>query len=631
MKIKIKQKGIFYIAILFLISACAKIVAPTGGPKDEKPPVIVSSNPPNYSVNFSGGQIKIEFDEFIQLKDLNQNLIVSPPLEEKPTVTVKGKTLNIKLISELRDSTTYNIYFGSSVQDYNEGNAIENFQYILSTGKYIDSLSIEGKVLNAFNLLPEEGVFVMLYSNFSDSVPMKMIPEYISKTDKEGFFRINNIRKEAFKLFALQDANRNYLYDLNNEGIAFSDSAVKFKLETETLIDTVFVHDSLLADPDKRIIDSIYIPSQQMSADTIDSDTTALVKDSLVVISHKPIDTIITRIRPYFPVPLYYMMFFNEDKETQYLANSKREDKRKLELMFNQPIKDSLSLELIDTTIESSWFIKETNLTNDTIFYWLTDSLLYNRDDLKTTITYQKEDSNLIYQWTTDTLSFRYFEPKKQKGQVPDTTLNIHLNVKNKTTFELDKNITLKFNTPISFDDTSKINMYTKKDTLEKPLKFRLVKDSVISRKYILSHDFNEDSYYRLEVYPGAFKDIYGMVNDTSVIEFNTQKLDYYGKILANITGIDSTFQVIAQIVTAQKDTEKVYREKLIQNDQIIEFGYLPPKEFIFKIIIDQNFNGKWDTGEYLKHLQPEEVYYYDNPIKIRSNWDIEISMQLKK
>ncbi|MFO7827113.1 MAG: Ig-like domain-containing protein [Bacteroidales bacterium] len=631
MKLKNKYAGLFLIAILFLISSCAKIVAPTGGPKDEEPPTIISSNPQNYSVNFSDDQIKIEFDEFIQLKDLNQNLIVSPPLEETPEVTVKGKTLNIEFLSELKDSTTYNIYFGSSVQDYNEGNPIENFQYVFSTGAYIDSLSIEGKVLNAFNLIPEEDVFVMLYSDFSDSVPMKKIPEYISKTDEEGFFRINNIRNEKFKLFSLRDANKNYLYDLNNEGIAFSDSVVQFKLETETIIDTVFVHDSLLTDPDEMVVDSIYIPSQQFSADSIVTDSSEFVNDSLVVITHKPIDTIITRIRPYFPVPLYYLMFFNEDKETQYLANSKRDDKRKIELMFNKPIKDSLILELLDTTIESSWYIKETNITNDTIFYWLTDSSLYNSPDLNTTISYQKEDSNLVYHWTTDTINFRYFEPKQQKGQVPDTTLNMQLNVKKNATFDLNKNITIKFNTPIDFVDTSKIKVITTIDSLDQAFEYKLFKDSVYFRKYILSTDFGEDSNFKLEIYPGAFGDIYGMVNDTSIIEFKTQKLDFYGKILANITGIDSTFQVIAQLIIAQKDTEKVYREQIVQKDQIIDFEYLPPEEFLFKVIIDRNFNGKWDTGEYLEHLQPEEVYYYDNPIKVRSNWDIEISMPLNE
>jgi hypothetical protein len=622
-----------YALLLFLIfwmSSCAKIVAPTGGPKDVEPPKVLSSNPPNLSTNFEGKKIEITFDEFIQLKELNQKLVVSPPVEEKPEVLVKGKSLVIEFPVELKDSTTYNIYFGDAVQDYNEGNPIENFQYVLSTGDYIDSMTVEGKVLSAFNLLPQEDVLVMLYSDFSDSIPIKNIPEYISKTDKEGFFQINNIRNDTFKIFALRDANKNYLYDLPSEEIAFADSAVKFMMDTKPVADTIFVPDSLLDDPNEMIVDTIWIASEKFSSDSLNTDTADFDKDSMVVIKHKPIDTIITTMKSYYPVPVFYLMFFNEDKETQYLVNSKRDDKRKMEFMFNKPIKDSVSIELVDTTIDSKWYIQENNITNDTIFYWLTDSSLYNKKDLKTTITYQKEDSNLVYQWTTDTLNFRYFEPQKKKEDDSDTSLAIGLNVKNKSTFDLNKNIKLQFKTPIESDDTEKIRLYTKEDTLEKEVDVKLVKDSLFFRRYTILNTYTEDSDYRLEIFPHAFVDIYGAANDTVIVAFKTQKLDYYGKILANVTGIDSSFQVIAQLVVSEQEEEKVYREKIILKDQMVEFAFLPPKEFLFKIIVDANFNGKWDTGEYLEHIQPEEVFYYDNPINVRSNWDIEINLTVK-
>ncbi|MEA2105285.1 MAG: Ig-like domain-containing protein [Bacteroidota bacterium] len=629
MKINYLQYAIFFF-LIFWISGCAKIVAPTGGPKDVEPPKVLSSDPPNLSPHFEDNKIEITFDEFIQLKDLNQNLVVSPPLEEKPEVLVKGKSLVIEFPTKLKDSTTYNIYFGDAVQDYNEGNPIENFQYVLSTGEYIDSMSMEGKVLNAFNLLPQEDVLVMLYSDFSDSIPIKNIPEYIAKTDKEGFFQINNIRNDTFKIFALRDANKNYLYDLPNEEIAFSDSAVKFRMDIKPVADTIFVADFLLADPNERVVDTIWIASKKFSSDSLNPNSDDFEKDSMVVIKHKPIDTIITAMKPYYPVPVFYLMFFNEDKEAQYLVNSKRDNKRKLEIMFNKPIKDSVSVELVDTTLESKWYIQETNLTNDTIFYWLTDSSLYNKKDLKTTITYQKEDSNLVYQWTTDTINFRYFEPEKKKEEDTDTLLDIGLNVKNKSTFDLNKHIKLQFNTPIKSVDPEKIRLFAKEDTLEKEVDVKLVKDSLFFRRYAILNTYTEDSDYRLEIFPKAFTDIYGAVNDTINVAFKTQKLDYYGKILANVTGIDSSFQVIAQLVVSEKEEEKVYREKVILKDQTIDFAYLPPKEFLFKIIVDVNFNGKWDTGEYLEHIQPEEVFYYDNPINVRSNWDIEINMSVK-
>jgi hypothetical protein len=626
-----KANDLFKAVLIFFIlgiAACARIVAPTGGPKDEIPPRIVSSEPPNFSTNFTDQKIEIKFDEFIQLKEINQNLIVSPPMEEKPEVTVKGKTLQIEFFAELRDSTTYNIYMGNSVRDYNEGNPIENFQYVLSTGEYIDSMSVEGKVLNAFDLVPEEDVLVMLYSDLSDSIPMQNIPEYISKTDAEGSFRINNIRNERFKLFALRDANKNFLYDLPNEEIAFTDTLVEFTLDTRRVNDTLFIPDSLLADPGEMVTDSIWVSRREGAA----SDTSEATEDSLVVIRHKPIDTIITIQKSYYPVPVFYLMFFNEDRKSQYLANSKRDDPRKLELMFNKPLRDSVVIGLADTIVEPGWYLRETNPTRDTVFYWLTDTSLYKRDNIRATISYASEDSNQVYHWTTDTVNFRYFESGK-KGEEEDSepSLALSLNVKNKGTFDLNQRLGLTFGTPLQSVDTSRIRLFTREDTVEVAVAVHLSKDSLHIRKYHLENVFNENSSYRLEMYPGAFTDIYGTANDSVMVEFKTQPLDYYGKILANVTGMDSTVQAIVQLVVSAKDEEKVVREQVISADQLVEFAFLPPREFLLKVIEDLNGNGKWDTGNYLEHRQPEEVFYYKEPIKVRSNWDIEVSMPLKK
>ena len=168
-------------------------------------------------------------------------------------------------------------------------------------------------------------------------------------------------------------------------------------------------------------------------------------------------------------------------------------------------------------------------------------------------------------------------------------------------------------------------------DSLEFPVDFDFSKDSVMLRKYHLNVDWDADSVYRLEISPNAFIDIYEFTNDTNIIAFKTQKLDYYGKVLANVTGIDSSYQVIGQLILPKKDEEIVYREKIAQLDQIVEYEFLPPKEFILKIIIDKNFNGKWDTGEYIEKIQPEEVLYYDEKILVRSNWDIEINFDVNK
>ncbi len=637
MKVNSIQKLIYllFISAVF-ISGCAKIVAPTGGPKDEEHPLIVEIDPPDNTVNFDRKKISITFNEHIQLKDLNNNLIISPPIEEKPDIKDKGKTLVIEFMEELKDSTTYNIYFGNSVQDFNEGNPIENFQYVLSTGSYIDSLSIKGQVINSFNLLPEEGVFVMLYKDFEDSVPIKQIPLYISKTNEKGVYRINNIGNNQYKLFSLRDFNKNYLFDLPNEEIAYLDSLVSFELITETKIDTIFKLDSSFADSIENLQDSVYIKGD-FEEDTLllkqvfKEDSIITESDSLMQKQEKEIDSIIIESKSYFPVQNYILRLFTEDREVQYLANNTRDTKQKIEIVFHKPIKDSIVFSLADTIIEKEWYIKETGLNNDSITYWLTDSSIYKKENLVFAITYQKEDSNLVYQWNTDTLNLRFFEQEKKKNEPVDTSLKYALNIKNKGTLDLNSQLNFLFETPIQSYDTSLINLFAVIDTIEFPVEFNFSKDSIKLKKYQLSVDWCEDTVYRLEIYPKAFTDIYEIVNDTNIMEFQTQKRDFYGKVLADITGVDSSFQIICQLILPVKDKEAIYREKIISENRIIEFDFLPPKEFMFKVIIDKNFNDKWDTGEYLKNTQPEEVLYYEEKIKVRSNWDIEINFNVNK
>ena len=598
---RIYLAGIILLSI-FIMGSCAKIVAPTGGPKDETPPKIVEIAPANYSTSFESDEINIKFNEFIQLKDINNNLIMSPPVDEKPEIMVKGKVLNIKMKSWLKDSTTYNIYFGNSVQNYNEGNPIENFQYVFSTGAYIDSLSIEGQILDAFTLFPQEGIYVMLYDTYEDSVPLKNIPRYLSKTNKEGFFKINNISENQYKVFCTDDLNKNFIYDMPNEKIAFVDSLIRFNLITEVIVDTLFK-----------------------------SDTLAVNMDS--TIANKQIDTIITRINKYYEKPKYVFMLFEEDKKVQYLTNTKRNQKEKLEFMFNKPIKDSLILSINDSVVHKDWFLKEVNTTNDTILYWITDSLIYNREQLDVLLSYQKEDSNLVYQWATDTLNLKYFVTKKDKNteEQPDTLIQYKTNIKNNGIIDLNNNIRFNFERPIKNVDQSKFSIFSVVDTIETPIEFSVSQDKANLRKMDIHTKWASDTSYKLIVLPGAFYDIYGLTNDTLEIKFKSQKLDFYGKILANVVGIDSSFQLITQLIVPGKDKEQVFLEKIIQNDQIVEFSFLPPKEFIFKVILDKNFNGKWDTGDYMNHIQPEEVLYHTEKVKVRSNWDIEINFDVNK
>lgn len=216
---------LFLIAVLLCYS-CAVKVAPEGGKRDTTPPKIVKSVPENFTGNFRSRKAEIEFDEYFTLKDLPAQLVVSPIISPEPLIEIKNKSLHIRLGDSLSDNTTYTINFGNSISDVNENNVLEDFRYVFSTGTYLDSMSLYGTVLNALTHSPEKSILVMLYKNNSDSVPMKSKPYYFAKTDVSGKFHISNMALGNYKVFALNDVNANYLYDLPNESIAYSEQPV---------------------------------------------------------------------------------------------------------------------------------------------------------------------------------------------------------------------------------------------------------------------------------------------------------------------------------------------------------------------------------------------------------------------
>jgi len=214
-----------WILILSIVGSCATVVTPSGGSRDLRPPQVEASAPKNFSINFTGKKIEIKFDEFIKLQNIGKNVIISPPLTEKPTFLVKGKSLIIEFEEELQPSTTYNFNLGNAIVDITEGNAIPNFQYVLSTGTYIDSLEIFGKVEDAYERKSEDEVIVILYEcdemQICDSLPFNTKPRYFTRVNASGMYTINNIKYGKYKMTALIDKNQNFLFDLPNERVGF--------------------------------------------------------------------------------------------------------------------------------------------------------------------------------------------------------------------------------------------------------------------------------------------------------------------------------------------------------------------------------------------------------------------------
>jgi len=447
-----------------------------------------------------------------------------------------------------------------------------NFQYVLSTGAYVDSLSISGNVRNAFTLEKEKNILVMLYNEKYDSVPYKEKPYYVSKTDENGKFHLDNLAQGNYKIFALEDANNNYIYDLPNERIAFIDSLLPAEIIHKTVVDTN-VTDSLISD-----------------------------------------STIIKNIN-------YEMFLFEEADTIQRILKSKAVEIGRLKFIFKESVKN-LKIKPLNHKFENEWKLDEFNLTKDTLNCWLTnvevDSLILEISDdgeiLDTVELALKTKGNM----------------KKKDLKLLPTSLTLSPNVRNNRSFDFYKSLQITFSEPIASFDFLKIVLAEKVDTIYDTLKpVMFFKDSVIKRNLEIDYDFEMDRKYSLFIPPSAFKGISELENDTLKLSFSTTELENYGIILLKMQlpeTPDSNY--IVQLLDSK---ENVLKEKFIKSNGLIKFEFLNPGKYKLKAFSDVNNNLKWDTGDYMKGIRAEKVFYFPKDITIRANWDLELDWDLLK
>jgi hypothetical protein len=596
----------------------------TGGEKDIKPPVLINSKPLNYSTNFNSQKIEIEFDEFIALKNINQELIISPPLPKKPDVRIKNKSIVIDLKNELRPNTTYTLNFGKALTDNNEGNPLTNFEFVFSTGEFLDSLSVKGTLLNSFNLLPsKEPIIVGLYDQSVDSVPMKTIPIYIGKTDEKGNFQINNIKSDTFKLFALKDLNYNLLFDLPNEEIAFIDTLI---ILTPEFLKSLPV---LLAEMDSAKVDTINSGSNKKDNNLkeMDSDYVAHSAESLQDSTKS--DTIIKK--PVLPALFVDMFYFLQDGSKQYMTNKDRLSAESFQLSFSLPLDKNPPINVLGYEESTNWNLPEINARRDTFTYWITDTTLIKKDTILLEVGYPMTDSAGVLFTKLDTIKFISRKPAptqktgKNKAEVKTPAVKLIVTpLRNKSIMDLDRDYPISFNFPVQAIDTSKFHLYLKVDTIEVLQKYELVMDSISSRKMVLKSKWKEQNKYRIESFPGAFTDIYHHTNDTLLTSFSLQEKAFYGTLTVSLNNLKT-----AVIIQLMNEKENILRTEFSNSDGGVVFGFLPPAKYKLKFVFDPNQNKKWDTGNYLKMIQPEKVMYYKGEINIRSNWELEVKQDM--
>jgi len=567
------------IAISAFIYSCANVGYPTGGPLDKTPPKVIKTIPDNYALNFKGGKIEIFFDEFVQFKDISENFVISPPFKKKPLVKLKGRSIYLKLDEELKENTTYTLDFGKGITDNNENNPLGEYQFVFSTGTSLDSLSIRGKVDNAFNELPVEKSMVMAYLNTNDSVPLTLVPDYIAKTDSAGNFQLNHLQAGNYKLFALVDGNRDYLYNGPGESMGFFDSIIKPSAHRFEQLDTI-------------------------------------AEDSVVLKKYTALEPTNVHIR-----------MFEEKNPLQYLTTYKRSRREKLDFEFNAKRSDSLLIDFVRVKKKPDWFLLQQNRTKDTLSYWITDPNIYQRDTLLAALQYLKTDSTGTLVTFMDTVKLNYKDPKKaklskkkkKKTKIKKPVYNFKVKTSSKQ--DLNRNISVQFNEPLAIINLDSIHFFELKDTLKIPQTFKFVKDSGEILNYSLQTKWKSDTKYQVIIDSAAFQNIYGLYSDKFTGRITSREQEYYGKLFLNVSGVKGP--VLVQLLKSGKN-EKVIKTKKIYSDQTVLFDYLAPETYIIKIIEDSNDNGLWDTGNYAQKLQAEQVYYFRKEIKLRSNWDVE-------
>jgi hypothetical protein len=584
-----KTLNIFWLFILLAtLNQCAKMATPAGGPKDFDPPVILAEVPHSYSTNFESKRVKIYFDEFVSLNNLQEELLISPPFEEKPKFIVKGKRLIITFQDTLPKNKTVNLNFYNAIVDVNESNVLGNYQYVFSTGSEIDTSFIDGRLLDAKTGLPIEKQLVFVYEDFQDSIVSKQAPSYIARSNKDGIFVVSNLGKGPYKIFALIDQNRNSLFDQPAEQIAYASDSIFPAIEWTTMIDTI------------KLVDSIDIEN----ADT-------LYRDSITINRVQ-----VSKLKP------FQLRVFTEDYKKQYLRTSARTRKTQLSLGFGRKL-DSIGYEielLSPNSLNTDWF-KEQRIQEDSVILWITDSLVYNSDSIYCEVTYPFTDTlnNIVHK--TDSIYFLYEMDKLLKV---DTTLILNNNLR-KNKLDIDSTFEIFFSESIQKIDTSKLYLQYKPDTafFDYPFELTLSED-----KQSLKVSFKQDllSSYNFIADSTAFRGVYGNVNDSLAMNYSYYQYEDYGNLILNIDTLpkDGVFNLFSK-------SGEIVRSIQPEAEGYFEFKQLPPGDYELKLHIDSNKNGEWDTGNYYEKKQPELIIAYPGKIPIKKNWDTEQNWQLSK
>ena len=595
---------------LALVAACARMGNPDGGWYDETPPRVVGASPTEKATGVKTRKLHIRFNEFIKIENATENVVVSPPQLETPDIKAGGKSIDIELKDSLKANTTYTVDFSDAITDNNEGNPLGNYTYSFSTGEHIDTMEVSGWVLAAENLEPVKGILVGLYANLADSAFRTQPMLRVAKTDGRGHFVIRGIAPGKYRVYALQDVDGDYHLTQKGEEMAFNREIIVPSSKPDVRQDTLW-RDSLRIDSISRVSYTHFLP------DNI----------TLRAFTHIQTDRFFTKAERTLP-ECFSLVFTAGSNELPQLRG----------LNFNNA--------------ERAFIVMPT-AKKDTITYWIKDSALINQDTLRMQMQYWSTDTTGQLRMKQDTIEFlaktpyakRLKEKQKKaeewkkaqdkaqkKGEPFETIMRpeaLKVEVKVNNSIAPDENVRIELPTPLQSLDSTKVHLYSKRDTLWYEARYRLrvregadslapVGTNLLHKRWLeLQAEWKPGVEYSFELDSLAFTDIYGTTSGKIKQGFKVREDKEFATLAVSLTALTDS-DVVVQLLNGQDAVVKQTRALA----GTANFYYLQPATYYLRLFVDRNGNGRWDTGDFYRGEEPETVYYFPEEIECKANWD---------
>lgn len=641
-----------YVVVLTCIVSCANMGSgPDGGPYDETPPRIVGMTAPSQVASgmatkgkkkkHQSTKFSLSFSELITIDNPTENVIVSPPQIEIPNIQAIGKKITVELLDSLKPNTTYTVDFSDAIKDNNEGNPLGHFTYIFSTGEVTDTMEMSGYVLNAEDLEPLAGILVGLHPSADGLLETWLVDtlftttpfDRVARTDASGYFSIKGVADgRKYNAYALKDSDGDFAFSAKSEQIAFSPE--------------FFTPDAF---PDTRY-------------DTLWIDSTRYDSIRVIPFTHYTPDDIT-------------LLAFQEANQPRFRLKDDRSDFENFKVWFTAPSKHVPTIRGLNFNADGA-FVEQRNHGNDTLVYWLRDTLLMQQDTLAFVYEFMAWDDSLQQHiLTNDTLELvsrtpwkkrldarqkdeerwqKQLEKRHKRGDYSQETPPVDfmkLTCSANGSLSPGDNITLSFDQPLESIDLAGIHLLLMVDSVGTEADYLLdsVPDNILARR--LMAEWRPEQKYSLVIDSAAVHTIYGRPNAKLQKDFTIDNLDKFGTLFVTLTHLPELLphggETVLTVDSLSGDTltttvgaitPEVYVQLLDRSGKVMysvpavhlsptsvrgEFYYLKEGQYFLRCYVDHNANGKWDPGVWATRTAPEDVFYSPGNYEVRAGWDI--------